>query len=299
MKYINIDILIGWFIEDFWKICIAFVVSAVISVVVALSIPNEYSSRAVVISNMGEGKAISGALANLGGLASMAGISLGGEEMNSEVLKEIMISNTFLGMFIQENNLAPVIMAADGFDVTSGEFNFDDSIYDPATQSWTREVVYPATPAPNATEVSEKFREKLSASYDRKNQLVTISILSYSPQFAHETLTKLVNRFNQYMQVKETEKHKKTIAYLNNQLKDAQVVEVRSAIQRVLEEQLKQLALAETRSDYAFRLLEEPTMSYKKSAPKRAVICVAITLFGTLLFIILSWSIRAFRSEDA
>lgn len=298
MKKISFEIIISWFLKDFWKICIVFVLSSILAVVIALSIPNKYSSRAVLVSNLGEGKAISGALASLGGLASMAGISLGGDELNAEVLREIMTSDSFLAGFLRSEQLSSIVMAAEGYDVNTNEFILDEEIYDADAGVWVREVKFPATQEPSEAELAEKFKESFSASYERKNQLVTVSLTSYSPYFARETLTKLVNYFNLYMREQEIQKYSQSVSYLNEQLETAAVVEVRTAIQKVLEDQLKQLALASTREDYAFRVIESPMVPYQKSEPRRAVICVAIAVGLTLLFIFIFWTIRAFRGKD-
>ncbi|WP_417656334.1 Wzz/FepE/Etk N-terminal domain-containing protein [Pseudidiomarina aestuarii] len=298
MKKISFEIIISWFLKDFWKICIVFVLSSILAVVVALSIPNKYSSRAVLVSNLGEGKAISGALASLGGLASMAGISLGGDELNAEVLREIMTSDSFLAGFLRSEQLSSIVMAAEGYDVNTNEFILDDEIYDAEAGVWVREVKFPATQEPNEAELAEKFKESFSAAYERKNQLVTVSLTSYSPYFARETLTKLVDYFNLYMREQEIQKYSQSVSYLNEQLETAAVVEVRTAIQKVLEDQLKQLALASTREDYAFRVIESPMVPYQKSEPRRAVICVVIAVGLTLLFIFIFWTIRAFRGKD-
>lgn len=297
MKYINFETLLQWFVLDFWKICVAFTVSAIAAVAIALSIPNEYRVQAKLMSNMGQGKALNGALAGLDGLASFAGISLGGEEMSPEILAEMMTSTTFLGNFAIKNNMAPVVLAAERFDVETEKFIFDNDIYDAETNTWTRDVKYPATSTPTASEVTEKLTEKLGASYDRKTQLVTVSYTSYSPFYALEKVNRLISSFNTYMQEREIIRLTHTVEFLNKQLSNAETIEVRSAIQTVLEEQFKQLALAETRNDFAFEIIEAPTLPYKKSAPSRALITIAISVFGTLLFIALWWSYRAFRGK--
>lgn len=298
MKYLNFGTLINWFLIDFWKIVIAFILSSLIAIGVALSLPNEYTASTKLISNMDEGKALSGALAGLDGLASIAGVSIGGDEMSPEVLAEIMLSSSFLGRFAVENEMLPIIFAAEGFNTSTGEFVFDESIYNPHKNSWTRDVKYPATPEPGIVEATEKLRENLGASYDRKTKLVTVSYTSYSPEYSYNIVTKLISSFNQHVKQREIQRLNKTVAYLKEQLEKDAAIEVRSAIQKVLEEQFKKLALAQTRNDFAFEVIEEPQKPYKKSAPKRAIITLLISLFGTIIFILGYWSYRAFWWKD-
>jgi LPS O-antigen subunit length determinant protein (WzzB/FepE family) len=76
----------------------------------------------------------------------------------------------------------------------------------------------------------------------------------------------------------------------------AKYAEVKLALQQILEEQYKKLALAQTREEYALRYIESPMLAVKKSGPKRAIICIAITIIGTTLSLFFWWSLRILRS---
>ena len=46
------------------------------------------------------------------------------------------------------------------------------------------------------------------------------------------------------------------------------------------------MAIAKTRDEYAVRVIEQALMPAKKSEPKRAIICLVVTLFGTFVFVL-------------
>ena len=76
---------------------------ALVSVFYALSIPNQYRATALVSPAQGSGGGLSGALGQLGGLASLAGVSIGGgESSEAQVAQEIMRSRGFIEEFISE-----------------------------------------------------------------------------------------------------------------------------------------------------------------------------------------------------
>ena len=62
------------------KIIAITAVFAVASVIYALSVPNQYKATALLAPAQSSGGGLSGALGQLGGLASLAGVSIGGGE---------------------------------------------------------------------------------------------------------------------------------------------------------------------------------------------------------------------------
>ena len=70
---------------------------------------------------------MSGALGQLGGLASLAGVSIGGgESSEAQVAQEIMRSRGFIEEFINENNLAVEVFAAEGWDMGSNQLDLHE-----------------------------------------------------------------------------------------------------------------------------------------------------------------------------
>ena len=50
---------------------------------------------------------------------------------------------------------------------------------------------------------------------------------------------------------------------------------------------MQQLTLIEANQSYVFDFIDPPAVMEKKSEPKRALICILITLFGGMLSVIL------------
>ena len=97
----------GILLEGKVKIIAITVVFAVASVIYALSMPDQYKATALLAPANSDGGGISNALAEMGGLASLAGISLGGgETSDSQIAQEIMQSWGYIEGFIAENDIA-------------------------------------------------------------------------------------------------------------------------------------------------------------------------------------------------
>jgi capsule polysaccharide export protein KpsE/RkpR len=289
-------LLLDWAIKDIWKIIFISIIFSIISVFYVLSIPNIYSSKAVVSSNMSDSKSMGGTLSKLGGLASLAGISLGGGQLSPEVLKEMITSKSFLASFIRKYHLEVDIMAAKGYQPNNKKFIYDEKIYDNKNHQWVRKFKYPQSLIPSDIELVEKFNEFFSVSYARKTKLITLNFKFYTPDFAKKTLNNLISHFNEYMKNTDIHNSETSIEYLKLQLKKAKYNEVKLSLQQIMEEQFKKLAVAKTRKEYALRVIDAPMVAAKKSEPKRAIICLLITLFGTFFSVITLWSLRILKN---
>ncbi len=96
---------------------------AIASVFYALSLPNEYKATAIVAPASEQGGGGLGQMAGqLGGLASLAGINLGGGESNDSVIAmEIMKTWGFQEDFIKKHDLEVPIFAARGWNQSTNE----------------------------------------------------------------------------------------------------------------------------------------------------------------------------------
>lgn len=300
MKLKNIDaaLILRWIVKDIFKIIGLGVIFSVIAIVYALSLPNEYSSSITTASNMAEGKR-SSALGSLGGLASLAGVNLGSNDTYSpEVLQKMLTSTSILASFAREQDIVPELMAVESFSMEDREFEYNREIFNPESRTWVRKVAYPATVIPSDSEVAHAFRKNLSVNYDRATKLITVGYTSLSPEFSKKLVTNLVEHLNNVVRQKETVSAQTTIEHIEKVLLETNSIEVKVALQAILEEQYKKSTLAQTRSDYALMTVDPAALPFEKSGPNRATICLAIVVIGVGLSILLMWTVRIFRSDD-
>jgi hypothetical protein len=147
-------------------------VFAVISVIYALSVPNQYKASALLAPAQQQSGGLSGALGDLGGLAALAGVNIGGGDAGeAQIAQEIMRSWGFIAQFVTENNIAVEVFAADGWDSKNNQLSIDDDLYDTKTQRWVRKPPAGKTVNPTSWELYEKFIEDISISADKKNRV--------------------------------------------------------------------------------------------------------------------------------
>ena len=257
---------------------------ALVSVFYALSIPNQYRATALVSPAQGSGGRLSGALGQLGGLASLAGVSIGGgESSEAQVAQEIMRSRGFIEEFISENNLAVEVFAAEGWDMGSNQLEINSDIYDVDSLLWVRDAPAGKTAEPSGWELFKKFSGMFSVSEDKKTGMVSISVEYFSPELAKEWVDRLVIGINQHMQSRKLEKVNINIQYLEAQIQKTSIAEMREVFYTIIEEQIKSKMLAEASPEYAFVTVSPAMVPEEKSQPKRALICILGTLLGGML----------------
>ena len=262
---------------------------AIMSVFYALSVPNQYKASVSLVPAQQQSGGISGALAQLGGIASLAGVSLGsGDSSESQIAQRIMQSWSFIDDFIKSNNLEIDIFAAEGWDRASGKLNIDEDLYNSGTTQWlVKNEETNKVGMPSSWRLFETFTEMLSVSEDKKTGLVSMSIEYYSPQVAKQWLDMYISAINKHMQERQMAKVTRNIEYLEAQIAKTTIAEMQEVFYTIIEEQLKSKMLAEANPDYAFVVVSPSMVPEQKSQPKRALICILGTLLGGMLSILM------------
>jgi len=270
------------------KILVITAVFALASVVYALSVPNQYKATALLSPAQSSGGGLSGALGQLGGLASLAGVSIGGgESSEAQVAQEIMKSWSFIEGFIQSNDLAVEVYAGEGWSKSSNSLQINSDLYDESDSQWLVENNETGELGPPSSwKLFEDFSGMLSVSEDKKSGLVSVSVEYYSPQIAKHWLDLYVAAINGHMQERKMAEVTRNITYLEAQIKKTNIAEMKEVFYTIIEEQIKSKMLAEASPDYAFVPVSPSMVPEEKSQPKRALICILGTLLGGMLSVL-------------
>ena len=272
---------------------------AVASVIYALSVPNQYKATALLAPAQSDGGGLSGALGQLGGLASLAGVSLGGGESGeAQIAQEIMKSWSYIEGFIADNNIAVEVYAAEGWSKGSNTLQINNDAYDIEANKWLLEDESGAIKPPSSWQLFESFSEMLSVSEDKKSGLVSVSIEYYSPQIAKQWVDMYVESINRFMQQRQIDKVTRNINYLQEQIEKTAIAEMQEVFYTIIEEQTKNKMLAEASPDYVFVAVGPSMVPELKSQPKRALICILGTLLGGMLSVLLVLIMHYAKKSD-
>ena len=277
-------------------------ISALISVSVALFLPNKYTSQALLAprSDSGAGGALGQMASQFGGLASLAGVSLGGlgDQGSTAVAIELLKSRQFFGTYLYDAVLID-LMAAEGWDRGSGKVLIDNSLFDVNTATWVRDVGEAFEVKPSVQEAHMEFsKEFLSVTEDKITGFVTVAVTHHSPTVARNWVTLIVKGINEAIRARDVEEAEKSIAFLNQQRLKTSLVSLTEVFAELIEQQTKTVMLANASDEYVFQVIEPPVVPELKSEPNRALICVLGTLLGGMLAVLFVL-IRHFTGKES
>lgn len=268
----------------------------------SLTLENKYSSEAVLVPV--ESGGASGMLSQYAGLASLAGISLPKNEGSStQEALAIIQSRQFMGQFILQNKLKPILFA-ESWDVENqrwieqspGLVQSIKALILPKTEQ--AEMHYPGQEVlqpgePSLFKATEVFAKLLSVNDDAKSGVVKVSVEFTDPVLARDWVNQLVIDINQHLREQELQRAQRSIEFLQKQLQEITLVEHRQVAYKIIEENLKKLTIAQTESDYVFRVIDPAVVPENKSAPKRSLmVAVGLVLgfmLGVFIALILNW----------
>jgi uncharacterized protein involved in exopolysaccharide biosynthesis len=274
---------------------------SVASAFYALSLPDEYRSTALLAPASSSSSSQLGKLAGqFGGLASLAGINIGGGGSEDKTLIAIEIMKTwgFLEKFIRDNNLEVEVFAAEGWNRSSNQLEINTEIYDTTNNKWGVEFdpSKGGKEKPTSWQLYQKLKNRISISQDKTNGLISLSVEYYSPFIAKLWVDKLIKAINADIQAKDRAEATKNIEYLSVKTKETNISDMQSVFYQLIEEQTKTLMLAEVSDEYVFKTLSSAKVAEEKVKPKRAlIVLLGIVLGGILSMIIVL--VRHFRSR--
>jgi len=265
-------------------------VFAVASIYYALSQPNVYKASALLAPTSTDGGAggLSALAGQFGGLASMAGINLGGGASNkTDLALEIIKSRTFIQKFIEKHNLLVPLLASKEWDMATNTLIINHELYDEANNKWLRKVKAPKTAKPSLWEGFVVFSNLLSVSQDKSTSMVTVELEYYSPVLAQQWLNWLISDVNEFMRNQDQKEAQDSINYLTAQLKDIHVASMESVFYQLIEEQTKNMMLTKVKAEYVLKTIDPAQIPEIKSKPKRALIVVLGTILGGMLSVLI------------
>ncbi len=272
--------------RDKWKIILVTSVFAFTAVIYAISLPNSYKAEALLAP--AEGSQSEGGLAalagQLGGVANIAGINLsGGGDDRTTLAIEIMLSRKFIINFIRDNNILPELMAAKGWDKASNRVLFDEERYNSDKKEWLNLENSSGSSKPSYQKAYKEFLEKFSVKRDKDTGFIKVSIEHYSPSLAKEWIDLIIKNINGEMKYRDVGEAKRGQEFLEKQLQNTNVADMRTVLYQLMEQAQKTIMFANIREEYVFKTIDPAIVPEEKSNPKRALICILITMIGFLL----------------
>ena len=199
----------------------------------------------------------------LGGIASLAGIDLRSGPSRNEEWLALLESKAFTQKFIEENELMPIL--------------FSDH-WDP------REIIWRVQDGdePTMNEAVEVFSKLRNVRRIPRGDLVVLRIGWTEPEIAARWANQLVERLNQHVRSLAIDQAQNSLTYLENELENTNIVEIRLGIYRMIESQIQTIMFANVQPDFAFRVVDQAIVldKDKYSRPNRLLFALTGFLLG-------------------
>jgi uncharacterized protein involved in exopolysaccharide biosynthesis len=235
--------------------------------------------RAEVLMLQSRNGALDGRLSQFGGLASLAGINLGGS--NDSEPMALLRSRGFAQDFIEERDLATILLGPK-WDATRGTWKGDES-------DW-----------PDIRDAVEFFDRKVRrVTEDRKTGVVTLAIEWRDPVLAADWANAMAARLNDRMRTRAIEESTQNVRFLKEEIAENQFVTLQQSIGKLLEAELQKLMLARNNRQYAYRIVDSAEPPKKPIRPNKVAVVAVSVLLGLLFGVLGAVISRLLRPAPA
>ena len=228
----------------------------------------KFSSQAVLSVRVTGPAGGTGLSSQIGGLAAMAGVSVRADSSTRTDSIQVLQSNLVAEELVREKNLLPILFSKS---------------YDAISKNWV------VSKPPTIEEGVKAFKKTCSITEDLRTGLITVQIIWTDRNVAAEWVRDLINFTNRDLRASAISEANGNVGYLEEQLKRVQLESVRAAILNLLESNMNQAMLANSRMDYAFKVLDPPRVSdvSDRVSPNRRLIVAAGGMGGGALAVLI------------
>lgn len=247
-------------------------VFVVLSVILAFVMPPVYRAQ-VLLMPVNQSQSGSGLLTGqFSELASLTGFSFSGSS-DAAVQRALatLKSRVLTEAFMKEAGVLQEMYAAQ---------------WDAEKKAWKSTGWFASSDQPAGPSMESAYRAFSNGicmvNFDRKTNLTTVTIDWSDPEIAARWANQLVKKVNAQLQAEAVQDAERNIEYLRQQLKSNSAVEVQQAIYNLIEAQMKNIMVASTRADYAFKVIDPAVPPERKLKPSRRQVVLVGLILGLL-----------------
>jgi len=280
------------------KKIIALICVVVVSLtfVYALKMPNVYTSKTILIPTSEDGGS---ALGGLGGLAAMAGISIGGGgSMSPDIAFNSLLNNyTFMQQFVVKNKILEhynnpkedenyvFALGFRGFyelfkstaNKEKSTLNIDDEVFS----------------------IVKKIKSNMSISSDKKSGLITVSYSDSNRVYPPFIIDAFLRDASAYLVQNNLNIIDKKLKYFSHEMQSADGFELRQSLSSMISKILQEKVMMKSKEYYQCDVLTVANPAYikDKSKPKRGLILVVSFITSIILGVFLVFFLEFIKTN--
>ncbi len=274
----DIKLIAAAFRRDRIVIAVILILCLILATLYAVTRDNIYRSEAV-LSLATDPTTEQSVPSQLGLAANFVGVQIPSSDVQIYPLLARIRSREFAQDFIERHDLFPLIVTG-YWDESAFQARIDAKLYDSESQQWLGEY---ADSPPSDWDAYEIWSDMLSVDYDERTGLVSLSLEWIDPVKVATWTNAVIEDINTQLKSQDQDEARNAIKYLEEQLQRTQLVEMRRALNQLVESQTRTLMLADIRDEYAFEVIDPAVVSERKVRPSRLLIVVLGLGAGLLL----------------
>ena len=278
---------------ELWKVLVEYKLLIIVftalttlgAIYYASTLPTIYKAEVLMIPASGGGGGGGGGLSNrLGGLADMAGVSLGGSSAGAEGEQALarLKTRSFLTKHIKEKNLKPILFADQ---------------WDRVEKKWIDKE-------PSDRDSAELLKNMIEAgSHPRsKAGLASLSIEwknPHNPNKIADIANNLVSSINSHAKDRAILEARDSISFLEKELEQTSIVNSQTILYSLIEQQMGKIMMANIRDEFVFKVID-PAVNPKHAETKPILMVIFIgIILGIFLASFLAISANYFKGQSA
>jgi len=245
----------------------------VVGLAYALLTPNQYESTVEVapVESDSSGSGKNGLLGQIGGLASLADIDMP-DRQDDQTAVAVLRSNAFVSNFLRQAGALPTV-EKDSRTIVARILG--------------RTIV--------EQRAINRFRARLMrVEEDRHAGTKKLTIRSSDREAAARWANGMIQQLNAQERQRAIDESTNRLGYLDEQIKRATSVDVQRALSDIMEGELKAIAIARTREDYTYRVIDPavPALKREPVSPNLPLVLFTGAITGCALAVFVSVSKR-------
>ena len=278
---------------ELWKVLVEYKLLIIVftalttlgAIYYASTLPTIYKAEVLMIPASGGGGGGGGLSNRLGGLADMAGVSLGGSSASvgaegEQALARLKTRN-FLTKHIKERNLKPILFA----------------------DRWSQQGKLWIDGEPSNREVSELLLGMITTSMDPRDKAGLVTTLSlewenpHNPNKIADIANDLVSSMNHHAKRRAILEARDSISFLEKELEQTSILNSQTILYSLIEQQMQKIMLANIRDEFIFKVIDSAIVpKHAETKPVLMIVFVGIML-GVFLSFLFSISLNYFKKE--
>ena len=275
---------------ELWKVLVEYKLLIIVftalttlgAIYYASTLPTIYKAEVLMIPASG-GISGSGLSNRLGGLADMAGVSLGGSSAGAEGEQALarLKTRSFLTKHIKEKNLKPILFADQ---------------WDRVEKKWIDKE-------PSDRDSAELLKNMIEAgSHPRsKAGLASLSIEwknPHNPNKIADIANNLVSSINSHAKDRAILEARDSISFLEKELEQTSIVNSQTILYSLIEQQMGKIMMANIRDEFVFKIIDPAVVpKHAETKPISMVVFIGLIL-GIFLASFLAISVNYFKGQS-